>query len=241
MKITFFGSSHGVPEPDRKCSCIMIETGENIYFVDMGTPAIDELRRRGKDVDKVKGVFITHMHGDHTDGLIQFVDLLTWYFKTPDPVICLPIIEAAKVIDDWLKVTLNDGKKDIQYRKTEAGVIYDDGILKATAIPTQHCPHSFAYLIEAEGKTVLFTGDLSNPGRDFPAVAKEKTLDLMICESAHFSATDYLPVLAERDVKKVCVTHYSNKRVISVMEFIAALTEKGIPALRASDDLELTV
>lgn len=35
MKITFIGSSHGVPEPHRKCSCIMIEIGEQVYFIDM--------------------------------------------------------------------------------------------------------------------------------------------------------------------------------------------------------------
>lgn len=239
MKITFLGSSHGVPEPDRKCSCIMVEIGENIYFVDMGTPAIDEMRKRGMDVNAVKGIFVTHMHGDHTDGLIQFVDLITWYFKTPDPVICLPMIEAGKVIDDWLKVTLNGAQKEIRYHQTEAGVVYDDGVLKVSAIPTQHCQRSFAYLFEAEGKTVLFTGDLSNPGRDFPMV--EQPLDLLICESAHFPATDYLPVLEKLDVKKVCVTHYSDKRLISVLEYIAALKEKGIPALRASDDLELRV
>ena len=69
MKITIVGSSHGVPEPDRKCSCIKVEIGGNIYFVDMGTPAIDEMRRRGDDVNAVKGVFITHMHGDHIGGL----------------------------------------------------------------------------------------------------------------------------------------------------------------------------
>ena len=75
MKITFIGSSHGVPEPNRKCTCIMIEVGANVYFIDMGAPAIDELRTRGISIDAVKGVFITHMHGDHTDGLIQFIDL----------------------------------------------------------------------------------------------------------------------------------------------------------------------
>ena len=76
MKITFLGSSHGVPEPNRKCSCIMVEVEQNIYLIDIGTPAIDLLRRRGKSIDAVKGVFITHMHGDHTDGLIQFADLI---------------------------------------------------------------------------------------------------------------------------------------------------------------------
>ena len=239
MKITFFGSSHGVPEPDRHCSCIMVETAGNYYFLDMGMLAVDAMRRRGLSMDQVKGVFISHMHGDHTDGLVQFVDLITWYFKTPDPAIFLPKIEAGEVIDAWLKVTLNDGTKKMDYRKTVAGPLYDDGVLKVTAYATQHCEDSFAYLLEAEGKRVLFTGDLANPGRDFPPV--EGTLDLMIGESAHFPATAYLPVLENLDVKKVCITHYSNKRVISVMELIAALTEKGIPALRASDDLELTV
>lgn len=239
MKLTFLGSSHGVPEANRKCSCIMVEVGENIYFVDMGAPVVDEMRTRGKSMDAVKAVFITHVHGDHTDGLIQFVDLITWYFKTPDPVICLPRLEAAKVIDDWLQVTLNDAKKEIKYQKTQEGVVFDDGVLKVTAIATKHCPDSFAYVLEAEGKCVLLTGDLANPGRDFPYPGKP--LDLMIGESAHFPSTDYLPVLEKVDVKKVCITHYSNKRLISVMELIAALTEKGIPALRASDGLEITV
>ena len=98
MKITFIGSSHGVPEPNRKCTSIMIEAGENVYFIDMGTPAIDALRTRGISIDRVKGIFITHMHGDHTNGLIPFIDLITWYFKTPDPAVFLPIPAAAKVI-----------------------------------------------------------------------------------------------------------------------------------------------
>lgn len=239
MKITFIGSSHGVPEPNRKCTCIMIEVGANVYFIDMGAPAIDELRTRGISIDAVKGVFITHMHGDHTDGLIQFIDLITWYFKTPNPAIHLPILEAAKVIDNWLKVTLNGAEKDIDYREVKEGPLFDDGVIKVTAIATQHCHKSYAYLIEAEGVTVLFTGDLRNPGVDFPAVATEKTLDLLVCESAHFPATDYLPVLEKCDVKKVYVTHYSDKFLASVLELQAALKEKDIPSVKATDNLQI--
>lgn len=241
MKVTLIGSSHGVPEPDRKCSCILVETGDSMYFVDMGTMAVDALRRRGRRMDDVKGVFITHMHGDHTNGLIQFIDLIRWYYKTPDPVICLPMLEAARVIDDWLRVTLNTEEKEIRYRQTEAGPVFDDGVLKATAIPTQHCQRSFAYLLEAEGKAILCTGDLKNPGVDFPRVSLEKPLDLLICESAHFPATDYLPVMEGMPIRKVCITHYSDKRLSSVLECLAALQERGISALRASDGLEIMV
>jgi len=239
MKITFIGSSHGVPEPDRKCSSIMIEVKDKIYFVDMGTPAIDALRTRGRNIDDVKGVFITHMHGDHTNGLIQFVDLITWYFKTPNPVIVLPDPKAEQVINEWLNLTLNGHQSTLEYRQTKEGVVYDDGVLKVTAFPTRHCPGSHAYLLEAEGKTVLCTGDLSRPAEDFPYVGRP--LDLLICESAHFPTTDYLPVLAKQEAKQVCVTHYSSRRMLSLYEFRQAMTERKQPIIIATDDLELNV
>ena len=88
MRITFIGASHGVPEPNRKCSCTMIEISGRYYFIDMGTPSIDHLVTAGIPVDAVKGIFITHMHGDHTNGLVSFIDLISWYFKTADPTIC---------------------------------------------------------------------------------------------------------------------------------------------------------
>lgn len=240
MKITFVGSSHGVPEANRKCQSIMITEKGNTYFVDMGTSAIDALRKRNIAVDTVKGIFISHMHGDHTNGLIQFIDLITWYFKTPDPVVCLPDLEAARVIDDWLTVTMNGNKKEINYKKTENGCVFDDGILKVTAIATEHCPNSYAYLIECADKRVLITGDLKNPKIDFPD-AGDKMIDLVICESAHFAATEYEQVFPKYNIEKVCVTHYSDRFLGSVLELVKRLNEKGIGALRASDDLEIEV
>ena len=240
MKITFIGSGHGVPEANRKCQSIMISEKGNTYFVDMGTSAIDALRKRNIEIDTVKGIFISHMHGDHTNGLIQFIDLITWYFKTPDPVVCLPDLEAARVIDDWLTVTMNGNKKEINYQKTENGCVFDDGILKVTAIETEHCPNSYAYLIECADKRVLITGDLRNPKIDFPD-AGDKMIDLVICESAHFAATEYEQVFPKYNIKKVCVTHYSDRFLGSVLELVKRLNEKGIGALRASDDLEIEV
>ena len=239
MKITFLGSSHGVPEANRKCSCLMVEVGENIYFVDMGTPVVDEMRRLGKSMDAVKGVFITHVHGDHTDGLVQFVDLITWYFKTPNPVIVTPDLRMEQAINNWLDITLNGKHSSLEYRQTTEGVVYDDGVLKVSAIPTQHCPGAHAYVLEAEGKTVLCTGDLANPGRDFPYVDKE--LDLLVCESAHFPTTDYLPVLEKQQTKNICVTHYSPKRMESLYHFQQQMKDREQPMLIATDGLELNV
>ncbi len=237
MKITFIGTSHGVPEPNRKCSCIMIEVGERVYFVDMGCSAMNALRTRGISIDAVRGVFITHMHSDHTNGLIEFVGLISWYFKTARPTITLPMPEAGKVIDEWFKISDDFRECAVEYRETQAGLTYDDGFLKVIAIPTQHFRKSFAYLIEADGQRVLFTGDLKNPQIDFPMA--EGKIDLLICEAAHFSATDYLPVLGKLDIQKICVTHYSDRFLVSALQLRENMTERGVPVLLATDDLEI--
>ena len=164
MQITFLGASHGVPEANRRCSCTLIETNGRYYFIDMGVNAIDALRTRGIEVEDVKGIFITHMHGDHTNGLISFVDLISWYFQTADPEICLPNLEGVEAIRAWLKANHCE-MRDLRFKKITDGTIFDDGYLKVTAIPTQHCPDSHAFFVEAEGKAVLFTGDLKRQGK----------------------------------------------------------------------------
>jgi len=84
-------------------------------------------------------------------------------------------------------------------------VIYNDGFLKVTAIQTLHTDRSYAFFLEAEGKSVLFTGDLKHPDEDFPLIAKEHKTDFIVCESAHFNATDYLPHLREYKTKLIFV------------------------------------
>ena len=237
MKITFLGSSHGVPEPDRKCSCIMVEVGEKVYFVDMGAPAIDALRTKGIPVENVQGVFITHMHGDHTNGLIHFADLISWYYTSADPEIYLPLLDGAKIISDWIGLSCH-AVRELRYRQVTEGAIYDDGVLKVTAINTKHTASSYAYRIEADGKSVVFTGDMHHPSVDFPA-ALARHADLVICEGAHFAATEYKSVLEQHDPKRVIVNHYAPWNVPHIMTL-----QKELPHLcvtMAHDGMEITL
>ncbi|MBQ6708049.1 MAG: ribonuclease Z [Clostridia bacterium] len=241
MRITFIGTSHGVPEAHRKCSCTMIEVGGNIYFVDMGTHAIEGMRDRNLPIEAVKGIFITHMHGDHSNGLIPFIDICNWFFIDTDPLICIPNIEAVDIIKKWQDITLVSPLREFRFKETKEGVIFDDGVLKVTAVATQHCLNSYSYILEAEGKTVLFTGDLRNPGIDFPAPAMERELDLAICEAAHFSALDYLPVFEKCKIRKVCINHNFDLQLPSVLTLCDTLNQKGIPCVRVLDNAIIDV
>lgn len=242
MRIVFFGSSHGVPEPNRKCSATMISVGENNYFIDMGVQVIDGLITRGIPVTSVKGVFLTHMHGDHSNGLISFLDLCSWYFKDTDPAIYLPgpMADAVEAAKGWLAVN-GTPMRPFRFFEVEDGVMFDDGVLRISAYRTKHNQMSHAYLVEAEGKRVLFSGDLCHrgPAEDFPLEVFEKPVDLAILEAAHFTPMKYIPLLAGKPLKKVCINHYSERFRDGMIEFKETRTD--IPVVFASDGMEFSL
>lgn len=214
MKLIFIGTSHGVPEASRRCSSCILEVNGSYYLIDMGTQVVEDLRRRGIAIDSVRLVICTHPHGDHTDGLISFVDLVNWYFKTADPLILLPDSRLIPPLRAWLTAT-TDGKplrEDLRIESFGEGVVYQDENLCVTAIKTKHCENSFAFLIEAEGKKVLFTGDLCHPSVDFPQVAFETELELIVCETAHFSPDDCIFYFDKTKAKRVLHTHVNDQR-----------------------------
>lgn len=237
MQVTFLGSSHGLPEPNRKCSCLLLRVAENCYFVDMGMPAMDALTRLGIPPQQVKGVFITHMHGDHTDGLISFVDLLSWYYKTANPSIFLPNMEAVPALAGWISATGVTMRPEIPFFPVQEGVLYDDGCIQVSAIRTRHTESSYAFHIQAEGKNLLITGDLASPATDFPAIAFSQHMDLIVCEGAHFPVTDYLPCFQKCSAGQYCITHYANWNFPHMLTLKDALPDAHIRF--ATDDLTL--
>ena len=81
MKLYFLGTSHGVPAGDRFCSCYVLEVGEKLYILDAGAPVSKLLLEQGKDMKNIKGLFLSHFHGDHMDGGVSLLTLCDWYFK----------------------------------------------------------------------------------------------------------------------------------------------------------------
>ncbi len=207
MKITILGSGHGVPEAHKKCTSILFEVGGSYYFVDAGCDISVELANRRIHPNGVKGIFITHPHSDHINGLYPFLSLLGWFYKESNPEIYVPNKECATLVHQYLGAFGCVLRPEQKLALVGEGVIFDDGRFKVTAFATQHCPNSHAFLIEAEGKRVLCSGDLRHPAIDFPPVDH---LDAAILEAAHFNVTEYADILKSISVKSVYINHYGN-------------------------------
>ena len=242
MKLIFVGTSHGVPEADRRCSACILEIGANYYLFDMGTQVIEDLRRRQIPVESVRLAICSHPHGDHTNGLIAFTDLVNWYFKSADPLILLPDERLIAPLRAWITAT-GEGKtmrEGVRIESFREGVVYTDENLRVTAIRTKHCEYSFAFLIEAESKKILFTGDLCRPSVDFPSIAYETPLDLLVCEAAHFSPDDCIAYFDKTKAKRILHTHVYEKRWADALSRQLAAPHPYAYGV-ASDGLEVTV
>ncbi|MBO6052876.1 MAG: MBL fold metallo-hydrolase [Clostridia bacterium] len=223
MRLTFIGTSHGVPEPHRRCSSYLLEVNGAYYIIDMGTQTVEDLRRLGVSIDDVRLVICTHPHGDHTNGLISFVDLVNWYFKSAAPTVLVPDEAMIPPMKAWIEVTGSGSLREgIALGTVREGVTYEDENIQITAVRNQHCKNAFSFFVEAEGKRVLFTGDLRHPTVDFPAPAFDLACDLILCELAHFSADDCIPVFDKTKAKKILHTHISPRWHESLARQMAA-------------------
>lgn len=63
------GSGAPLPDPDRAGPCIGIVAGRDAFVFDSGSGSTRNLLRMGFPVDRMQGVFLTHLHSDHIDGL----------------------------------------------------------------------------------------------------------------------------------------------------------------------------
>ena len=215
MKITFLGTSHGVPAADRWCSASMIEAGGGIYCIDAGGPLIDLLLRRGVDLNRMRALFATHMHGDHVNGVLPFADLLNWYFRDAQADIFLTEargIELFRQLIELMEGGPIDGRR-VRFRLMTPETVYADENVRVAPLPTRHLAAqnrpSYSYLVEADGKRALFSGDLSGGLRekDFPALALAEDLDALVLEMAHFDVPDVLPWLERCRARQVLFTH----------------------------------
>lgn len=240
MRITILGSGHGVPEAHKKCTSILFEVNGSYYFVDAGCDISMELANRRIHPNGVKGIFITHPHTDHINGLFPFLSLLGWFYVESNPEMHVPNEKCAKLVHQYLEAFDDKLRPEQKLVLVGDGVIFDDGNFKVTAYKTQHCPDSHAFLIEAEGKRVLCSGDLCHPSVDFPPV---DNLDAAILEGAHFNVVGYAAVLKNKSVKSVYINHYGNYAgaISGYSTFTLKKEMAPIPVEHTTDDMEITL
>lgn len=212
MKLTFVGTSHGIPEADRFCTSMFLQVGENVYIVDAGAPVSPMLLRFGLTHEAVKGVFITHLHGDHFDGLFEFCDQLGWRYLEADPKILFPEEKGVRLFKYYMN-TVSTTKRELDLGAYDEGKIFEDEKISVTAIPTDHSNlPSYAFQVTAEGKKILFSGDMNAEFSEYDRLFADKEYDLVVFEGAHANLLGNADIIGSVKTKQMVINHLYSYR-----------------------------
>ena len=241
MKITFLGTSHGMCEKGQFCSSAAVTVGDRSYIIDAGAPIMCLLKNYDIPYTSVGGIFITHSHQDHYMGLVEFIGQIEDFdrFKDVRIKVHVPPEFPSKSINTFLFGNLegifrpvpggcrtdeNDTGRRVDFVTYPDGMIFDDGRMKITSIPVRHTEHAHSFLLEAEGKRVLFTGDLLTDFADYPEILTEGGVDLLIIEAAHtrLNKKQNIELFRRTKTKMMTVTH--RNALLNTDEIIAEVT-----------------
>ena len=167
MELIILGSGTGQPLVDRGSPSLSLLLDERLVLFDMGPETLHQLSRVGIHHEKIKHIFISHFHPDHTAGLIHFL------FATRHPPILekrAPFIitgprglqdffkKMQKAYGKWLTMPSDImGVEELEIQKREKREYKAFHIVSQ---PVRHILQSLAYrAVFPSGKSFVYSGD----------------------------------------------------------------------------------
>ena len=184
LHVALCGAGGPMPAPKASGPCVAVVAGEQLFLVDSGTNGPRNLQVLGYPLGRLSGVFLSHFHSDHIDGLGE---LATIRWATGNEITPLPVygpegVEQvvagfnAAYAQDFIyrNAHHSDGvapmsaagmtaKPFVTPANGELTIVYEGGGLVVEALRVDHEPVSPAvgYRFSYGGRTLLISGDTS--------------------------------------------------------------------------------
>jgi ribonuclease Z len=176
LHVGFCGTGSPLPSRDRAAACTVVIADGRLFVFDMGEGSGEVLSLMGLPLGKVEGVWLTHLHSDHFEGLGPFT-LQRWAGTSAEAPLAIFGPDGVTEITEGLNRAY---KIDSSYRiahhgqvvvppsgfgmagkSIAPGVVYDQRGVKITAFAVDHTPvaPAFGYRVDWNGKSVAISGD----------------------------------------------------------------------------------
>ena len=248
IKLTLLGTCSGTePMPNRHHCSLVFEINDKLYWFDAGENCSHKAYTSGIDVSKVRAVFISHMHIDHIGGLANLIFTIYKRYithKTPhindnSYDIFVPDIERFQHVTALVPAHKISGIKMIEH-EVKDGVVFEDEDVKITALHNTHLNengengwHSYSYLIEAEGKKIVYSGDVG-ASCELDMFVNDGC-DLLIHETGHHKVADVCEYAKSRGVKRLLFNHHGREILRGREDAEKIISDVGINAKICDD------
>jgi ribonuclease BN (tRNA processing enzyme) len=247
MKLTVVGSGDAFGSGGRLQTCYHVALPGEEILIDCGATSVIGMQRLGLVPDRVSTIFISHLHGDHFAGLVWWLLHAHYVTKRTAP---LTITGPVGIEQRFIAAAeaLFPGSAKIERRFEMRFVEYAEatplsvGSVQVTPYEVSHPSGAppYALRLEADGKTLSFSGDTEWVESLLPTAAGA---DLFIAEcfsfdvqvGYHMTWRNIEKNLDRLGAKRVMLTHMS-------AEMLAQRKEVRDPrVLLAEDGLRLDI
>jgi ribonuclease Z len=138
--LTILGCSSATPTSERNPTAQLLAHGEKLFLLDCGEGTQVTLRKMHVHFQRIRHIFISHLHGDHFFGLIGLISSMHLLGRTkPLHIYGPPVLK--EIIDLQLQASLTTLMYPLEFHATQAEspeVIFEDDALTITSFPMLH-------------------------------------------------------------------------------------------------------
>lgn len=140
FKVTVIGSGAAMPAAGKYHSAHVLNVHGQYYLMDCGEGTQKAMLENGINPQKLKAIFISHLHGDHIYGLFPLLDTLGLSQRS-----CPLQVYAPAPLGDLLNCIsryLNGSRPyDIEYHEVDSAsqqIVYEDNSVAIRTVPLHH-------------------------------------------------------------------------------------------------------
>jgi ribonuclease Z len=219
--IDCLGVGPGWPCAERNSSAFLYRFNETTLLCDCGEGTSRSLKGAGIPLESIDHLLLTHLHFDHVGGLFFYLQGC-WVEKRSRPLTIHAPAHGLPAIREMLRQGLvppgllpfplkwqswEEAESELLsgVRVTPHRSSHLDELLGLLPAEMPQDGQAFSFVLEAQGKRIVHSGDLGGPGDLEPLLGSPT--DLLLCELAHFDPGDLAGFLSRRPVKRVVLVH----------------------------------
>lgn len=249
---------------------IVWNKGKARFLIDIGSGSMFQFEQSGASLNDLEAIMLSHMHVDHSNDLPALIKASFFSNRNSDLYVYGPtgnrfMPSATNFVknlfsDDhgafqYLSSYLNGNDSyqllpyDVDATSKKEDVVMSNSNYQLTAMPVNHGSiPALAWRVDIEGKSIVFSGDMSNRNGTLATLAKNA--DLLVAHNAvpegargvarnlHMTPSVIGEIAAQAQVKQLVISHRMNRTIGQEDTTTSQIRKQYQGPMQFADDLQ---